>query len=298
MKLAALDLGSNSFHLLVAEACGTRELLKIGSQKEVLRLGSVVLERGQLSQEAFDAAFASVSRMTQAARELKAEKLLVVATSALRDARNGQAFCAACRDRLGVEVELLSGEDEARLAYWGARSALGSLSGRALLADVGGGSVELAAGNGKRCDVVHSLPLGFLRLAHAFPLHERGGARRLARYVQLECEKVRFQLGRGETLLLSGGSARALRKLSRARGELISQPQMLSLCHELSELTPAELRQQGVHPERASVLAAGAAVISGVISALGPGELCVSSGGLREGVLLRELSERVPPRAA
>jgi len=186
MKLAALDLGSNSFHLLVADMDRSGAFTKLGSHKEVLGLGNVVREHGRLTDQAFDAALSSVSGMVEVARELGAEKLSTVATSALRDARNGQAFVQTCYEQLGVEVELLSGDEEARLAYRGARSALQLTNGRVVVADIGGGSVELASGDGADCDAVQSLPLGFLRLARAFPVSAPGGARRLSRYVQLE----------------------------------------------------------------------------------------------------------------
>ena len=292
MKLAALDLGSNSFHLLVAETEGSSELRKLGSRKQVLRLGAVVQEHGQLSPRAFERAFDSVARLASMARGLGAEKLITVATSALRDARNGVAFCAACQQLLGVEIELLSGDDEARLAYLGARSALRLTAGRVLVADVGGGSLELGAGDGETCDNVLSLPLGFLRLGHAFPLGDPGGARRLTRYVQLECERARWQLGRFDTLLLSGGTARALGKLFGGGIASASTSQLLQLCDDLCESTPEALVARGVDQHRSKSLAAGAAVISGLLAGFGQRELRISPRGLREGVLLRELSER------
>jgi exopolyphosphatase/guanosine-5'-triphosphate,3'-diphosphate pyrophosphatase len=292
MKLAALDLGSNSFHLLVARIAGPDDFSKLGSHKEVLRLGAVVREHGQLSDQAFGAALSAVSRMAAVAHELGAEKLLAVATSALRDARNGRAFLDACRQQLGVEVELLSGDEEARLAYVGARSALNLTTGRMLVADVGGGSVELACGDGAHCDFVHSLPLGFLRLARAFPVSDVAGARRLARYVQRECEKTRARLGRFDTLLLSGGTARALGKLLGGGSATASATQVVRLCEELAGLAPNELVSAGVDGERAHVLPAGAAVISGIVAGLGQWNLRISPRGLREGLLLRELSQR------
>jgi exopolyphosphatase/guanosine-5'-triphosphate,3'-diphosphate pyrophosphatase len=292
MKLAALDLGSNSFHLLVAETSGGRELRKVGSHKEMLRLGSVVERHGRLSDEAFAAALDSVSRMASVAAQLGATKLVTVATSALRDARNGQAFGQACHERLGVTIELLSGNDEARLAYSGARSAFGFSGGRMLVADLGGRSLELAAGSGLACEEVRSLPLGFLRLYRAFPLHEAGGARRLARYVQLECERARFELGRFESLLLSGGTARAIGKLLGGGNASADTAQVIQLCDALAELSPAQLRLRGVEEARSSTLAAGAAVMSGLLVGLGEPQLRISPRGLREGVILRELGPR------
>ena len=292
MKLAALDLGSNSFHLLVAQTDGVSELSKLGSDKEVLRLGAVVQEHGQLSEEAYGKGLQTVGRMVAVARELGAEKVLAVATSALRDARNGRAFCDDCSARYGVQIELVSGDDEARLAYRGARSALNLTAGRVLVADVGGGSVELAAGDGALCDSVQSLQLGFLRLAHAFPINEPGGVGRLARYVQLESEKALWQLGRFDTLLLSGGTARAIGKLLGGGIASASTAQVLELCEELAKLPPAALIARGVDRERATTLTAGAAVVSGLLAGFGQRELRISPRGLREGMILRELSQR------
>lgn len=292
MKLAALDLGSNSFHLLVAQTDGVSQLSKIGSDKEVLRLGAIVQEHGQLSDAAYGKALQTVARMVKVAHELGAEKVLAVATSALRDARNGRAFCDDCSTRYDVRIELVSGDEEARLAYLGARSALSLTAGRVLVADVGGGSVELAAGDGAHCDSVQSLQLGFLRLAHAFSLHEPGGVGRLARYVQLECEKARWQLGRFDTLLLSGGTARAIGKLLGGGIASASTTQVLGLCEELARMPREALMARGVERERATTLAAGAAVVSGLLAGFGQRELRISPRGLREGMILRELSQR------
>ena len=292
MKLAALDLGSNSFHLLVAQTDGASQLSKIGSDKQVLRLGAVVQEHGQLSDAAYGKALQTVGHMVAVARELGAEKVLAVATSALRDARNGRSFCEDCSTRYGVQIELVSGDDEARLAYLGARSALSLTAGRVLVADVGGGSVELAAGDSAHCDSVQSLQLGFLRLAHAFPVGEPGGVGRLARYVQLECEKARWQLGRFDTLLLSGGTARAIGKLLGGGIASASTTQVLELCEELARLPREALIARGVDRERATTLAAGAAVVSGLLAGFGQRELRISPRGLREGMILRELSQR------
>ncbi|MES1184155.1 MAG: hypothetical protein ABUL60_10085 [Myxococcales bacterium] len=292
MKLAALDLGSNSFHLLVVETDGNQGLTKIGSDKEVLGLGSVVQEYGRLSDVAYGRALDVVGRMATIARDLGAVKLLAVGTSALRDARNGAHFCADCSADHGVHIELLSGDDEARLAYRGAQSALPLTTGRVLVADVGGGSVELAVGEGANCESVQSLQLGFLRLAHAFPLKELGGATRLRRYVQLECEKARWRLGRFDTLLLSGGTARAIGKLLGGGIASASTAQVQALCAALTASSTDALLARGVERPRAPVLGAGAAVISGLLAGLGLRELRVSPRGLREGVILRELSRR------
>jgi exopolyphosphatase / guanosine-5'-triphosphate,3'-diphosphate pyrophosphatase len=292
MKLAALDLGSNSFHLLVAEADGSTQLRKIGSDKEMLKLGAVVQEHGQLTEAAYQRALTAVGRMVTLARELGAVKVMGVATSALRDARNGQAFCLECSTRYGLDIELLSGDDEARLAYWGARSALPLGNERFLVADVGGGSVELAVGASAKCESVQSLQLGFLRLSRVFPVGEPGGLERLTRYVQVESEKVRWQLGRFDTLIMSGGTARAIGKLLGGGSPRLSAKQMLSFCEDITRRSPQDLLALGVAADRAPNLASGAAVFSGVLAGTGAREVTISPRGLREGVVLRELAQR------
>jgi exopolyphosphatase / guanosine-5'-triphosphate,3'-diphosphate pyrophosphatase len=298
MKLAALDLGSNSFHLLVAQTDGELKLTKLGSHKEVLRLGTVVREQGRVSDEAFERGLRTVGRAATVARDLGAKTMIAVATSALRDASNGAAFCQECFTRHGVRVQLISGDEEARLAYLGARSVLEPTSGRVLVADLGGGSVELALGEGPQCSDVRSLPLGFLRLASAFPIAEAGGPARLARYVQLECENARWQLGRFDTLLLSGGTARALGKLLGLGLASASAKQLRELCDELCVMPRAQLVRRGVDPARAETLGLGAAVISGMVAGFGQRKLRISPRGLREGLILRELMRPAPTRAA
>jgi exopolyphosphatase/guanosine-5'-triphosphate,3'-diphosphate pyrophosphatase len=298
MKLAALDLGSNSFHLLVAQIDGTRRLTKLGSYKDVLRLGSVVREQGRLNDEVFERGLASVGRAAGVARTLGAKTILAVATSALRDAANGAAFCNQCFAEHGVRVQLITGDEEAGLAYLGARSAFEDASGRVLVADIGGGSVELALGEDATCTDVRSLPLGFLRLASAFPMAETGGPTRLARYVQLECESARWQLGRFDTLLLSGGTARALGKLLGAGTASIGAKRVRELCDEVCSSSRTQLLRRGVDAARAETLGLGAAVVSGLVAGFGQRQLRISPRGLREGLILRELMRPAPTEAS
>lgn len=298
MHLAALDLGSNSFHLLVARVEADGELVKLGSQKDVLQLGSVVRDHGRLTPQAFEDALASVSRLATFAAQHQASKLIAVGTSALRDAENGTAFVEACRQRLGVWVELLTGDEEARLAYRGARSALPLTAGRVLLADIGGGSVELACGAGAECDAVRSLPLGFLRLAQAFPVRDVHSSRRLSRHVQYECEKVRSGLDPFDALVLSGGTARALGKLLGGGVASVSDSQVVRLAEDISRASPRQLRALGVDSDRIATLPGGAAIAAGVMAGFGSWDLRISPRGLREGLLLRELALEARHRAA
>jgi exopolyphosphatase/guanosine-5'-triphosphate,3'-diphosphate pyrophosphatase len=192
-----------------------------------------------------------------------------------------------------VEVELLSGESEGALVFAGARSAFATDGSRTLVADLGGGSLELACGQHSRCEAVRSLPLGFLRLAGAFPSGAPGSAARLARYVEAECQKVRFPIGRFDTLVLTGGTARAVGKLFGGH-EVISPDVWLTLCTALSTMTSEELGALGVARDRVDTLSAGAAVLAGLLAAFGGRGVRLSPHGLREGVLLREIAQRAP----
>jgi exopolyphosphatase/pppGpp-phosphohydrolase len=239
MQLAALDLGSSSFHLVVVQTVGTSELVKLHSQKEVLRLGAVVQERGQLSDAAFAAALCSVERLAQAAREHGADKLFTVATSALREARNGQAFCDACREQLGVSVELLSGDEEARLAYLGARSGVASTTARVLVVDVAARS--------------------------SWPWVRVTTARR--------CRPC-------------GSGSCAWRRLSRGLRQVQASG------------SPATCSSSARRRAGSSGASTPCCFSGGTARDFGQPEVRVSTRGVREGVLLRELSRRAATRAA
>src|SRR4051812_45306636 len=164
MLLGALDLGSNSFHLLVARLNRRGRLEKVVGRKATIRLEQAVAASGRIPPETFARALEAVGELLGVAREYGAEDVVVAGTSALREAENGTAFGLAVRARFGVGVEILSGEDEGRLVYEGARSRMSELPERVGVIDLGGGSAEVAVGDGESCGYARSLPLGFLRL--------------------------------------------------------------------------------------------------------------------------------------
>ncbi|HWA73627.1 MAG TPA: hypothetical protein VG937_14880 [Polyangiaceae bacterium] len=298
MNLAALDLGSNSFHLLVARASSSGSLTKLGSHKAVLRLGAVVQQHGRLTPPVFEQALDAVGQMAAVTRAFRAERLVAVGTSALRDAKNGPEFCRAALLRHRVSVELISGREEGELVYRGARSAFTGSAERIAVIDTGGGSVEIAVGDGQRCELVESLPLGFLRLsaqvegasgeAKARAVRERAlaGSREVAQ---------RVAALRPDAWLFSGGTARALGKLLIAGSCGVAAATVRHVAGELARSRPERLAELGVDDSRVDTLGLGAAVISALVEQFGLSTLHISSGGLREGLLFRELAEaRVP----
>jgi exopolyphosphatase/guanosine-5'-triphosphate,3'-diphosphate pyrophosphatase len=290
MHFAAMDLGSNSFHLLVAGRGAHGELVKLGAYKEVLKLSSSIDASGRLPEATVSRALDALGTMLAFARYYRAEPI-AVGTSALRAAKNGQDFVRAAKRRLGLKVQILSGDEEAALVYAGARSALNGLPGRVAVVDLGGGSVEIAVGERpEQCSCTETLPLGFLRFGSSSESEIR---ERVTREVRDAAERVR-SLSPG-ACVASGGTARALAKLlgpaARVEGRSVHRDALRSLSRELFHADAARLAELGVEPARRDGIGVGATVLSALVDALGAPSLRISSGGLREGVLLRRFAD-------
>lgn len=294
MDFAAIDLGSNSFHMLIARVSGN-SLIRLGSQKSILKLGSHVRRAGGIPAGVLDEAVDVVASMVEKARSYPDIRVLAVGTSALREAENGAELVRAVRHRTGVAVEIVSGETEARLVYEGARSALSGLPGRIAVLDIGGGSVEIAFGDAGSCTPIATLPLGFLRLERA---HGIGGptdlptARRrvaeLAREAAAELRRLA-----PEAWVFSGGTARAFAAVSARLVEGGSRWLGATSVRETAELlTGADsvrLERLSVDPGRRDTIGAGAAVLGALVEHFQADGIYVSPGGLREGIILREV---------
>lgn len=292
MNLAALDLGSNSFHLLVARASGAGALTKLASHKAVLKLGGVVQQHGRLPPAVFDQALQALGAMLAVARPFRPERMAAVGTSALRDARNGAEFCRAALQRYGVSVELISGNEEGQLVYDGARSAFAGSAGRVAVIDIGGGSVEIAVGDGERSVFVESLPLGFLRLATLVGAkgNEPASIEVLKDRVLTGSRSVAERLSalRPDAWVFSGGTARALGTLLSAGPQGVPGSAARHVAGELTRSTRTQLLALGVNDTRVDTLPLGAAVFAALVERFALTTLHISSGGLREGAILRE----------
>ncbi|WP_370250571.1 Ppx/GppA family phosphatase [Nocardioides sp.] len=165
MRLGVLDIGSNTGHLLVVDAHDGSAPLPAHSYKQPLRLAEHLDDDGAVTQAGIDALAAFVGESVALAEDKGCEELLAFATSAVRDSRNADDVLAQVRRRTGVDLEVLSGEDEARLTFLAVRRWFGWSAGRLAVFDIGGGSLEIAAGADETPDVAWSLPLGAARLA-------------------------------------------------------------------------------------------------------------------------------------
>lgn len=286
MPWAAMDLGSNTFHLLVAECGQDGELKKLGAYKEVLRLGSSLDARGALPPAVLGRALDAVGTMLAYARFFRARPL-IAGTSALRSATNGELFRTLVRQRFAQDVELLSGGAEATLAYRGARSGLVELPERVAVVDLGGGSLELAVGGPGAPESTATLPLGFLRLGRGPSQADlRAEVARSARDVVASVRELA-----PEACVASGGTARALAKIlgpsARAEGRPVYRDELASLARELYHADAGRLVDLGVEPSRRETLGAGATILSAFVDALGAPSIRISPAGLREGLVLR-----------
>jgi exopolyphosphatase/guanosine-5'-triphosphate,3'-diphosphate pyrophosphatase len=298
MNVAALDLGSNSFGLLVGRVRRDGRVEKLGTKKEALRIGEVVACHGAIPDTSFERALGVVGEMLGVAHELDAEHVAAVGTSALRDAANGPDFVRAAAERLGLPIQIVSGDEEARLVYHGARSALEDLPERSLVIDLGGSSVELAVGDGSELLSVDSLPLGFLRVARELDLGattSRADVARISAHVREAAERViaRLVAFSPRALVASGGTARALGRVASALGvRELTGVGLRRLGAHLALRDPSHLAVLGVEASRAPVFGVGIVVLAALVELTQAPVMRISAGGLREGVILREAKNR------
>jgi len=304
MRLGVLDVGSNTVHLLVVDAHRGGHPDPVRSHKSELRLAELRREDGSLGRHGTEALVRAVDAGRRAADDEGADDLLAFATSAVRDATDSAAVLAAVRARTGVDLQVLPGADEARLTFLAVRRWFGWSAGRLLCLDIGGGSLELAAGRDEDPEVALSLPLGAGRMTRQCLPHDRAKKRDVAALR----EHVQAALAGVVPHVLSGGppdrgigSSKTFRSLARLDGAASSVQgpmvaRSLSLggldrtVRELQGTTAAERALlPGVSAGRAPQLLAGAVVAQEALTAFGLERLSISPWALREGVILRRL---------
>src|SRR5690349_15810468 len=177
MRLGVLDVGSNTVHLLVVDAHAGAHPAPMHDDRWSLRLSEHVGDDEQLSKAGEKALLKAVQEACDSAEEQKCDEVMALVTSAIREARNGLEVLERVRERTGVDLHVLSGEDEARLTFLAVRRWFGWSAGRLLVMDIGGGSLELAAGMDEEPEVALSLPLGAGRMTRRFLPEARTGGR-------------------------------------------------------------------------------------------------------------------------
>jgi exopolyphosphatase / guanosine-5'-triphosphate,3'-diphosphate pyrophosphatase len=294
---AAVDIGSNSVRLKIARLQAGR-LRALHEDREVTRLGEGVFSSGFLTPESMAETVKVLRRFHRTTQQIVTDSVRVVATSALRDARNSQAFLEWVRSATGWKVEIVSGMEEARLIHLGLISGTRVDRVPTLMMDLGGGSCELTVSHrGHILDAV-SLPLGAVRLTNEFLRHDparKGELKRLHGFVTREVNRIVHRIGaaRVRNVIATSGTAAALAAvashLRRGRNRqrmIVSRAEMSRIAHRLSRLPVAERRKiEGIGPRRAEIVVAGAIVYQELLDRLRLKGFRYSPLGLRDGVL-------------
>ena len=305
-RLAAIDIGTNSIRCVVAETDGDGSYRVLDEEREMTRLGHDLFQRGRLAAEPMERSYAALAKMKAIVDGFQVRELRTVATSAVREASNGRAFCREVRRRCGLQIEVISAEEEAQLALQSALHHV-DLAGRsAAVVDIGGGSVEVVLAAGAVVDRLYTLPLGSVRLTEAFGGGEPMKRRRWKRLRRAIDRVLEERLGDPpfvpEVMIGSGGTFTNLADIVEAEREepdrnrlrrALTRADVVHLVHRLRAL-PLDLRRAvpGLNPQRADIIVAGAAVVARLARRLGTQQVVVNPEGLRDGLLLAMIAER------
>jgi exopolyphosphatase/guanosine-5'-triphosphate,3'-diphosphate pyrophosphatase len=308
--LAAIDLGTNTVRVLVAETDRATGLIRRWADQIVTRLGEGLTSRGTLAPAAAERTLAAVRRYRERARILGATEVLLVATAAVRQARDGSEFLARLRAEPGLLPRVVSGEEEAALTLLGTTWGLGTVTGTFALLDIGGGSTEVLVAKGAETLATVSLTLGVVQLVERFFVHdpvEPGDLAACRAHVDARLRDEawpRIRQYRPATLVATAGTPTTLAALdlglqaydpARVQGHHLSAPAVERLTTRLAALPLAErVRTPGLEPGRADVIVPGAVVLGAALAGLGLPAAVVSDAGLREGILLDAVGWRPP----
>lgn len=301
MRLGVIDVGSTTVHLLVVDAHPGAHPLPDYSHSVPLRLAQHLTDDGALSDEGAGALARFVTDCVEVAESRGVAQLMAFATSAIRDATNTEAVLEQVAAASGVDLQVLAGEDEARMTFLAVRRWFGWSAGRLLDVDIGGGSLELAAGMDEDPDVAVSLPLGAGRLTRELVGDPPGPdqVRALRKRVRSEIARVRPALAKVGEPHLAVGTSKTFRSLARVCGaapradgpfvdRTLSRAALAELVPRLASMTAAERAGlPGVSSARAPQLLAGAVVAESAMELLDLEELTICPWAMREGLILR-----------
>jgi exopolyphosphatase / guanosine-5'-triphosphate,3'-diphosphate pyrophosphatase len=307
-RLAAIDIGSNSVRLFVAEALRGGNYRILDEEREPTRLGRSVSSAGRLDDESMDRTVAALRTFKEIAAGYQVGALRTIANCAVREARNGPEFCRRVREQVGLEVEVISGEREARLAFASVQHAFDLTGRNVVMADIGGGSTEIVFATGSLIESIFSTPLGAVRLTEQFGLGEGADPavfqRGLAGLDQEIAGVLKKQTSRPlfapHFLVGCGGTFTTLAELVMASkreadvpvaGYRVSHAELRHLLDRLKKM-PVRARRSmaGMTPDRADIIVAGLSIVDALMKRFRVNTLVVHTRGVRDG-LVREMIE-------
>ena len=299
MRIAAIDIGTNSLHMVVCRIRPDLSFEVVDREKDMIRLGSGGLDGRQLAEPSMSAAIQTLSKFTRIAASHGVDEIIAAATSAVREAGNGPDFVAAVRRAVGLRVQVISGTEEARLIHLAAAYSTHIGRRAAVVVDIGGGSTEITVGTAERMRTGRSFKLGVIRLTERFvttdPITDRD-RRRLVRHIrtqlspylaQISRRPVERVIGTSGTILSLGALAADTRASDDLRNLRVSTKALSRLSRQLTSLPLDErLRIPNMDPRRADLAPAGALLLETILQGLGVDDITLCDFALREGLVL------------
>jgi exopolyphosphatase/guanosine-5'-triphosphate,3'-diphosphate pyrophosphatase len=315
MLFGAIDVGTNSIHLILVEFDSTFDTTRVVyKDREMVRLGSDdAMERGRLSEKAMAKGVDAITRFARAAMDRGAERIRAVATSAVREAENGDDFRARVESQAGIALEILPAVEEARLIHLGVASGYPIYDRLACIIDIGGGSTEFIVADGERPYLLDSVKLGSLRLYDRF-LRGRSSPRavkQLDAYIVTTLEplmervnRYRLDVAVGTSGTLMGLAALDIAAqglpMTRVHGYTLTRERLIALQRQMLALSEGERRRMpGMNPRRADIIVAGNAIIIAALGMMGRDEIVICERALRDGIIVdlvaqdRALAEKI-----
>ena len=301
MRIAAIDIGTNSIHMVIAQATGPASFEVVEREREVVQIGRGSFRGGRLGARAIQRTVEALARFVRLARRSSVDRVLCTTTAAVREASNGGDFLAAARETAGVTPRVIPTEEEGRLIYLAVKSALQLDGAPSLMVDIGGGSTQLVVGDRDRMLLAASAPLGALRLIEQLALDESPTGRELGR--------VRRHIDRTARVAMravleheprraygSSGAIHALAQLDawmntgqgieHINGHVLELDAVRTLVRDLARMSAAEReRLPGLDAKRAEIIVPGAMVLEHVLEAAGLESITLSDFGVREGLV-------------
>ncbi|HEX3108140.1 MAG TPA: Ppx/GppA phosphatase family protein [Thermoanaerobaculia bacterium] len=293
-RIAAIDVGTNSIHMIVAEL-QRRGHRVVDKEKEMVQLGLSSLDGAPLSEDAIQRGVAAITHMAEVARGWEVEEIIAVATSAVREAPNRREFLRRVKEASGVKVRVISGEEEADYIYRAIRSAIDLGGGTSLCVDIGGGSVEFIIATASEIYYTASEPLGSLRLAQRFHIQDFANpddveaCKRFAADHLRKIHKQVRQLGIDQCVGTSG----TIQALASLITPSFTRAALEELLGRITGTTAKERAERfGIEPRRASTIVAGGAVLLAILETLSIESLFVCPAAIREGIIAAQASAK------
>jgi exopolyphosphatase / guanosine-5'-triphosphate,3'-diphosphate pyrophosphatase len=306
-RLGAIDIGSNSVRLMVAEPLRGGNYRILDEEREATRLGRALNSSGRLDPEAVELTLAALRRFKQIADGFQVDELRTIATCAVREATNGPEFCRRAKEELGIQIDVISAEREARLAFYSVQRAFDLTGKNVVVADIGGGSTEIILASGNLIEATFTTPLGAVRLTE---IHSNGNAladpdfAKLGKAIDQQLRRVTKKPFFAPHLLIgSGGTFTSLADMVMAskgqvglptRGYNVTHAEVNHLLDRLRKM-PLKMRRgvPGLSPDRADIIVAGLTIIDRIMRQFHVNLLQVHNRGVRDGLILTMIDQNL-----